>query len=107
MHVTPRAHDPLRHHVDRIIHAQTQVLLDQHLRHYELQTTGAEAIDVVVLAASVPCSVEKGFGDHVRHHRTKQTGLSRAVVSLEGEVRTVVHPHVRAWFSDSRRWSLG
>ncbi len=74
-----------------VIHAQLRVLLDQHLCQHELQTARAEAIDVPMLAASVPCSVEKGFGDHGRHYCTPGAGLSQAVVSLEDEVRTAVN----------------
>ena len=47
--------------------AQLGVVLDKRWRQHEFQTTGAEAIDVPMLAASVPCSVEKGLGDHGRH----------------------------------------
>jgi hypothetical protein len=66
MHVTPRAHDPLRHHTDRLIHAQLGVLLHKRRRKHEFQTARAEAINVPVLAASVSCSVVKGLGDHGR-----------------------------------------
>jgi hypothetical protein len=64
MHVTPPAHDPLRHHVDRVVHAQLRVFLDKRRRKNVFQATGTEAIDIPMLAAPVPCSIEKGFGDH-------------------------------------------
>ena len=67
MNVAAGARNPLRHHVDRIVHAQLEVLLDKCRRQYELQTAGAEAIDVSMLVASVLCSVEKSLGDHGRH----------------------------------------
>ena len=59
MHITPPAHYPLRHQVDRVIHAQLWVFLDHYLCQYEFQTAGAEAIDVPMLAASV--SGERAF----------------------------------------------
>jgi hypothetical protein len=44
-----------------------------------------------MLAASVPCSVEKSLGDHGRHYCTLRVRLWQAVANLDDEARTVVH----------------
>ncbi len=67
MHITPPAQYPLRHSVDRVVHAQLWVLLDHSLCQNEFQTAGLQTVDVPMLIASVPCAVEEGLGDHGRH----------------------------------------
>ena len=69
MHLPPRAQYPLRHHIDRIVHAQLRILLDKRRKNV-FQATGTETIDVPMLAASVSCSVENGLGDHGPLHCT-------------------------------------